>query len=176
MTKTLKLILPIFFIAVGFFGLHAQDSKAKEVFTQKELPNLILKDVYGKRVNVADYGENGKITVLSFWATWCSPCKKELNNIAYMYEDWMDDYDMELIAISIDDERNVSKVQTYVNGQAWDYEVLLDTNEDLKRMLNFQTVPYTVLIDQEGNIVYTHSGYVEGDEYVLEEKIAALVE
>ena len=146
----------------------------KEVFTGKELPSLSLNDIYGKKINVADFGKNGKITVISFWATWCSPCKKELNNISYMYEDWQDDYDMELVAISIDDVRNVSKVKTYVNGQAWEYEVLLDTNEDLKRMMNFQTVPYTVLIDQNGKIVYTHSGYVEGDEYILEEKIKAL--
>ena len=152
----------------------AQNSTAKEVFTGKELPNLSLNDMYGKKVNVADYGKNGKITVLSFWATWCSPCKKELNNISYMYEDWQEDYGMELIAISIDDVRNVSKVKTYVDGQRWEYAVLLDTNEDLKRMMNFQTVPYTVLVNQSGKIVYTHAGYVEGDEYILEEKIKAL--
>ena len=93
-----------------------------------------------------------------------------------MYEDWQDDYDMELVAISIDDVRNVSKVKTYVDGQAWDYDVLLDTNEDLKRMMNFQTVPYTVLVDQKGNIVYTHSGYVEGDEYILEDHIKELID
>ena len=82
---------------------------------------------------------------------------------------------MELVAISIDDVRNTSKVKTYVDGQAWDYDVLLDTNEDLKRMMNFQTVPYTVLIDQRGKIVYTHSGYVEGDEDILEDYIKELI-
>lgn len=171
-------VKPIFFaFSFLFISMHvsAQTSTVKEVFTVKELPSLVLNNLQGKKVNVADFGKNGKITVLSFWATWCSPCKKELNNISYMYEDWQDDYDMELIAISIDDVRNVSKVKTYIDGQAWDYEVLLDTNEDLKRMMNFQTVPFTVLVNQEGKIVYTHSGYVEGDEYILEEKIKALI-
>ena len=65
-------------------------------------------------------------------------------------------------------------MKTYVDGQAWEYQVLLDTNEDLKRMMNFQTVPYTVLVNQAGKIVYTHSGYVEVDEYILEEKLKAL--
>ena len=147
----------------------AQDgSKAKEMFTEKELPSLSIQDIYGKKVNVADYGSNGKMTVISFWATWCSPCKKELNNVSYLYEDWQEDYNMELVAISIDDARNASKVKAYVNGQGWDYEVLLDFNEDLKRLLSFQTVPFTVLVDEKGKIVYSHSGYVEGDEYVLE--------
>ncbi len=113
--------------------------------------------------------------MVSFWATWCSPCKKELNNISYLYEDWQEDYNMELVAISIDDVRNTSKVKTYVDGQAWEYDVLLDTNEDLKRMMNFQTVPFTVLINKDGRIVYTHAGYVEGDEFILEEKIKALM-
>lgn len=172
----MKNLLIIFLLFFTTASISAQDGSAvKEVFTKKELPNLVLDDMYGKKVNVSEFGKNGKVTVLSFWATWCSPCKKELNNISYLYEDWMDDYDMELIAISIDDVRNISKVKTYVNGQAWDYDVLLDTNEDLKRMMNFQTVPYTVLIDQNGYIVYTHSGYVEGDEYILEEKIKALM-
>ncbi|MCB0541075.1 MAG: TlpA disulfide reductase family protein [Chitinophagales bacterium] len=163
------------FILILFLGVNAQDkSTVKKVFTEKEIPNLTLKDIYGKSINVADYGKNGKITVFSFWATWCSPCKKELNNISQLYEFWVDDYDMELVAISVDDARNTSKVKTYANGQAWEYDVLLDDNEDLKRLMNFQTVPYTVLVDQKGKVVYTHSGYVEGDEYILEEKLKAL--
>ncbi|MDA9952258.1 MAG: TlpA disulfide reductase family protein [Chitinophagales bacterium] len=170
-----KLILTGLFLAFSLFNLSAQKESLKGVFTEKQLPSLSINDMYGKKVNVAEYGENDKITVLSFWATWCSPCKKELNNISYLYEDWQDDYDMELVAISIDDVRNTSKVKTYVDGQAWDYDVLLDTNEDLKRMMNFQTVPYTVLIDQRGKIVYTHSGYVEGDEYILEDYIKELI-
>lgn len=159
------LISSLFILNISF----AQDgSKAKEMFTEKELPSLSIQDIYGKKVNVADYGSNGKMTVISFWATWCSPCKKELNNVSYLYEDWQEDYNMELVAISIDDARNASKVKAYVNGQGWDYEVLLDFNEDLKRLLSFQTVPFTVLVDEKGKIVYSHSGYVEGDEYVLE--------
>ncbi|MCB9256549.1 MAG: TlpA family protein disulfide reductase [Chitinophagales bacterium] len=175
MKSQIKNLFLVLVSLVYFSFASAQgNSSAKEIFTIKELPSLVLSDLQGKKVNVADYGKNGKITVISFWATWCSPCKKELNNISYMYEDWQDDYDMELVAISIDDMRNTSKVKTYVDGQAWDYDVLLDTNEDLKRMMNFQTVPFTVLVNQKGIIVYTHAGYVEGDEYILEEKIKAL--
>lgn len=171
----MKKIFLVVLISFLFLGAKAQDkSNIKKVFTEKELPNIILKDINGKSKNVADYGKNGKITVLSFWATWCAPCKKELNNIAQMYDYWVEDYDMKLIAISIDDARNSAKVKTYASGQGWEYDVLLDENEDLKRMMNFQTVPYTVLVDQKGNIVYTHAGYVEGDEYILEDKIKAL--
>ncbi len=163
-------IIIAFFLFFGSF-IYGQ-SKVKEVFTKKELPNINLKNTKGKEVNVADYGKNERLTVISFWATWCSPCKKELNNISYLYEDWQEDFNVELIAISTDDVRNSSKVKAYSDGQGWPYEVLLDTNEDLKRMLNFQSVPYTLLVDKTGRIVYSHTGYVEGDEYILEEKLA----
>ena len=143
---------------------------------QKTLPNVSLKNIDGENIEIADFGKDGKITILSFWATWCSPCKKELNNIAELYEDWQADYDVELVAISVDDQRNASKIKPYVNGQAWEYTVLLDVNEDLKRALNFQTVPYTLVLNKEGEIIYEHSGYVEGDEYELEDVLKELSE
>ncbi|MCH8904275.1 MAG: TlpA family protein disulfide reductase [Bacteroidetes bacterium] len=156
----------IVLIITSFVSLaHAQD---------KKLPNVTIKKLNGDKVNIADYGKNGKITVINFWATWCVPCKKELNNIADLYPDWQKDYNVEIVAISTDDSRNTAKVKSYVNGQSWDYEILLDANQDLKRALNFQTIPFTVVVDQNGNIVSTHNGYVEGDEYILEDELRKL--
>lgn len=142
--------------------------------SNKTLPGISLKDVNGNMVNIQEYGKSGKITVISFWATWCAPCKKELENISQHYDEWKKEYNMQLIAVSIDNARNIAKVKPYVDGQGWDYEVLLDSNEELKRAMNVATVPFTILVDKNGNIVYTHQGYVEGEEYVLEEKIQQL--
>ena len=143
-------------------------------FAQDRLPEVSLQDVNGERIDLSTYAGKGKITVLNFWATWCTPCKKELNNIAPLYEDWQKDYNVEILAISIDDARNKSKVKAYVDGQSWDYHVLIDVNGILKQKLNFQQVPFTVIVDQQGNIVSRHAGYVDGDEYILEEELAKL--
>lgn len=168
-TKNMKKIILSTFVFLFAFALvsNAQTKGQK-------LPGIEIKDLSGNSVDISKYSENKKITVISFWATWCVPCKKELNNIAELYEEWTEEYDVELVAISIDDSRNMAKVKTYINGQGWEFEVLLDANSDLKRALNFQTVPYTLLVDQDGNIVYRHTGYVEGDEYILEEEIAKI--
>ena len=91
-----------------------------------------------------------------------------------VYEDWQKLYNVELVAISIDDARNTTKVKPMVDGLAWPYLVLLDPNQDLKRVLGFQNVPYVLVADKEGNIVYQHTGYVEGDEFELEEQLKAL--
>lgn len=157
-------------IAVLFFVGIASVSFAQN----KTLPDVSVQELSGKKVDIQDYAENGKITVLSFWATWCVPCKKELDNIAEYYEDWQEDYNMELVAISVDNARSATKIKTVVDSKGWEYDVLSDKNGDLKRALNFQAVPYTMVIDQEGNIVYRHDGYVEGDEYELEELLKKL--
>jgi len=84
------------------------------LFAQDTLPDISLKNLEGEKVNIQQFAENGKNTVLTFWATWCAPCKKELNNIAEIYEDWKNDYNAEVVAISVDNQRSSSKVKTYV--------------------------------------------------------------
>jgi len=171
-----KILLPAVFVLL-FQLTNAQTDKKplEKIMGEKTLPGVTLTDVNGKKVNVADYGKSGKITVLSFWATWCIPCKKELTNINDLYDDWKKKYNLQIVAVSIDDSRSTSKVKPYIDGQRWNYDVLLDVNQDLKRELNIQSVPFVVVVDQNGNIAFTHSGYVDGDEYVLEEEIQKLL-
>lgn len=145
-------------------------------FGQKGLPSVEVKTLDGQSVDIQQYAANGKITVISFWATWCSPCKKELDAIAELYDEWQKEYDMELVAITMDTQRALAKVKPMVESKGWPFIILSDANQALRNSLNFQAIPQTFLLDQEGNIVYSHSGYVPGDEYELEEKIKALTE
>ncbi len=139
-----------------------------------KLPSIEVTKLDGEKVDISTLVGNGKIVVINFWATWCVPCKKELTNINEMYEEWQKKYGVEIIAVSIDDSKNTQKVKTTVDGAGWTYTVLLDPNQDLKRALNFQAPPYSLVIDKDGNIVDTHAGYVDGDEFLLEEKLKEL--
>jgi peroxiredoxin len=139
----------------------------------KKVPSVDLKDLKGKKINTGSLGFNGPI-VISFWATWCSPCKKELNTIHDFYSDWKEETGVTLVAVSIDDEKTKNSVDTYVKGKAWDFEVLLDPNGDFKRAMGVNNVPHTFLIDKEGNIVYSHNNYAPGDEEKLYEEIKKL--
>lgn len=151
-------------------------STALTVFAQegKSLPSVEVKTLDGQTLDIKQYAEDGKITILSFWATWCSPCKKELDAIADLYDYWQEEYGAELVAITIDTQRALAKVKPMVEAKGWTYTILSDANQNLRNALNFQTIPQTFLLDQEGNIVYNHNGYVPGDEYELEDKLKAL--
>lgn len=138
------------------------------------LPSVLVKDLNGQPVNFAEYVTKGQITVVSFFATWCKPCLVELSNIDNVYAEWQEKYKMRLIAVSVDDSRTVAKVKPYVTSKNWTYDVLMDNNSDLRRALNVTNPPTTFLLDKEGKIVYTHTGYLEGDEFELEKKIAEL--
>ena len=168
--KLFQLLLLALFLSTAT-TLSAQSDSQKKY---KTLPDVNIKNLEGKSVNIQDFAKNGKITVLSFWATWCHPCKRELDAIADLYPDWQEDYDMELVAITIDDARSMRKVKPMVETKGWEYIILSDSNEDLKRALNFQTVPMTLLLNQQGQIVYEHNSYSPGDEDELEEKIKKL--
>lgn len=157
-------ILTLFTLCTISLALHAQSP----------LPSVDLKKLDGTAVSTDEIKESSKLTVLSFWATWCAPCKKELDAIADLYEDWQADYDMQLIAVTIDDARMISRVKPMVKTKGWPYEIWLDTDQALKEKLQFQTVPYTCIVDQDGNIVYKHNGYLPGDEEELAEKLAEL--
>jgi cytochrome c biogenesis protein CcmG/thiol:disulfide interchange protein DsbE len=173
--KMRKVIALAVMVSVIFIAAHAQEKKGMEkILGERSLPTLSLTDMNGKKVNVADLGKTGQITVLDFWATWCVPCKKELNNINDLYDDWKKKYNVNVVAVSIDDSRSSTKVKPYAEGQRWSYDVLLDVNQDLKRDLNIQSVPFTIVLDKTGKIVYSHSGYTEGDENILEDAIAGL--
>jgi cytochrome c biogenesis protein CcmG/thiol:disulfide interchange protein DsbE len=157
-------ILLFLFICIGGVAL-----------AQNALPSVDLKTLDNQIINTSKIENDGKPIIISFWATWCSPCKRELNNINDVYEDWVEETGVKVIAISIDDARQVYKVGPYIEGVAWEFDVLLDTNGDFKRAMNVNNVPFTFIMDGAGNIVYKHNNYAEGDEDEMYEKILELV-
>lgn len=140
----------------------------------KKFPSLKLKNLDGKEVDLNASFTKNKLTVVSFWATWCSPCKKELDAMNELYPSWQKD-GIEVIAITIDDIQQLNKVKPLAQQKKWKYTLLSDANKESMRTLNFQSIPQTFVVDKNGNILYTHSGYVAGDEYELEKKLKSFL-
>lgn len=138
---------------------------------QNKLPAVQIRDINGQPVNTAELSNDGKPFIISFFATWCKPCMRELKAIHEVYPDWQEETGVKIYIVSVDEGQNVQKVKPLVDGNGWEFDVLLDSNSDLKRALHVNIIPATFVVDGKGNIVYTHSGYTEGAEAELIEVV-----
>ncbi len=152
--------LTLFILALG----AALESSA-------QLPSVQLKDTAGNTIDASTLSNDGRPFAISFFATWCKPCLRELRAIAEVYPDWQDETGMKMYIVSIDDAQNTNKVKPLVDGEGWEYEVLLDANNDFYRALGIQAVPHAIVVDGKGRIVYNHSGYTDGAEGELIEAV-----
>ncbi len=136
------------------------------------LPNSMVKTLEGESINLYDYKDSEKPIVLAFWATWCIPCMEELSSINEKLPEWQDEAEFDFYAVSTDDARSTRKVKLLVNAKAWDFNVLLDNNQSLKRDLNVNNIPNTFIF-YKGELKFTHVGYALGEE---DELFAAIKE
>ena len=140
-----------------------------------QLPKVLVKDIAGREVSTDTLTNAGRPFIIDFFATWCKPCNRELDAISEVYDDWCEETGMKIFAVSIDQAQNVNKVKPLVDSHGWDYDVLLDPNGDFKRALGIQMIPFVLIVDGEGKIVYKHNGYTDGEEQELINKIRELV-
>jgi peroxiredoxin len=141
---------------------------------QTNLPNVPLTDLEGKKVSsTTDFSEKDQLYVFSFWATWCTPCISELDEINDLMPEWKKEVDFKMVAVSIDDSRTQKRVKPLINGKGWEFDILLDSNQDFKRALSIVNVPYTIVV-KNNKIVHVQNGYVPGNEVELLEKLKSL--
>lgn len=157
-----KLMFLMFALVMGFSA------------SAQTLPDVKVENQEGKVISIREVVD-GTPMIISFWSTTCKPCIMELNAINNALPDWLEEVDMKVVAVSVDDARTVSRARAMTQGQGWDdYTCVYDKNQDLKRAMNVSLTPHTFIVDGEGNIVYSHSGYTPGSEEELFEKIKGL--
>jgi peroxiredoxin len=153
----------IFFFFISILG-----------YSQNQMPNIELNAISGESVNLStDFNEVDKLYVFSFWATWCAPCINELEAMHKKYATWKESLNVEIIAVSIDDSKTQKRVKPFLKGKGWTYNVLLDSNQELKRALSIVNVPYTIVL-KNSKIVYVSNGYSQGSEEELFNKLKEL--
>jgi len=140
-----------------------------------QLPSITLKSMEGKSVRLDTLSNGGKPIIIDLWATWCKPCQRELSAINEAYEEWQQETGVKVIAVSVDQAQNINKVKPMVNDMGWNFEVLLDPNSDLFRAIGAASVPFTLILDGQGKVVFKSDGYADGDEEELIKKVRELV-
>jgi len=167
----MKIVFALIIVVLFSLFITAQES---EELAGRRAPNFVLENLDGDYVELNQEIGEGPV-LLSFWATWCKPCIQELTEFKKLYDDYKDK-GFKLLAISTDSERTVAKVKPYVKSKNYDFPVLYDTSGDVARIYYARAVPFTVLIDKHGAIVYTHLGYMRGDEQVVNDKVKEMIE
>lgn len=134
------------------------------LYAQKRLPDVFIEDLQRKpTVATAVLNPDGP-TLISFWATWCKPCLRELNAINAELAVWTRQTNVKFVAISADDSRTRMRVPSYVKSKNWLFANYVDANADLQRSLNILSIPHTIIVNANGEIIYQHSSYSPGDE------------
>jgi peroxiredoxin len=145
-----------------------------EEISGKKAPNFKLINIEGKYVELNSELGRGPV-LLSFWATWCKPCLEEMKEFNKIFETYKDT-GFTILSISTDTEKTIAKVKPFIKSKDYKFNVLLDTNSEVARKYYASDMPFTVLINKNGNIVYTHLGYMKGDEKKIESLIKELLE
>ncbi len=135
------------------------------------LPDFSLSDINGQQFHAREH-VGKEVMVISFWATWCAPCKQLLTKLSKIKTDHPA---IRVVAISIDDSSTMVGVRPYIMGKKFDFTVLLDSDGKVVRMFDPQMkVPVTVVVDKTGAIVYSRIGYLPGDEKEIQKTIEDL--
>ena len=167
----MKLLVLLIFMLISSFTAFAQND---EDHTGRKAPNFKLVNIDGKYVELNKETGNGPV-LISFWATWCKPCLEEMAEFNKIFNEYKDK-GFTILAISTDSEKSVAKVKPYIKSKGYDFPVLLDTNNEVARKYYAQQIPFSVMIDKNGDIIYSHLGYMKGDERKVKQLVSEMLE
>ncbi len=163
----MRKLIAISFVLAGLLAMIAGAAAAGDL-------NFKLKPLEGKKkVELAKVLETGP-ALIAFWATWCHPCQEELIHIQKLYEIYADS-GMSFYAVSIDDAKTASKVKAVAKGKRFTLPILLDPEQEAMRTFGLSNVPGVYILDQDGKLLYQHTGYKSGDEAVLEVNVRTIL-
>lgn len=144
------------------------------IFGQNAFPQVAVEDLNGQKIDLPVYFQDGNPKIVSLWATWCGPCRMELNALKKVYPKWKKNYNVEIVAITVDFPSMLNRAKDMFEKNEWDYTFLYDKDQELLKELGIRAIPYSMLIDGQGNIQSVQTGYFPGYEKELEMKIKAL--
>jgi len=160
--KTISILITAILFVVG------------SLFGQKSIPDATVYALDGEKIQLKEYFADGSPKLVSLWATWCGPCKMELKALKDSYPKWKEKYGMEIVTVSVDVPQMIGRAQKMFEANGWDYTFLHDKDQQLMNMLNIRGIPYSMLVDGNGEVVSVQMGYSPGYEKQIEQKLKTL--
>ena len=120
-------------------------SMASDAFGQT-LPDVKVENARGEEIRLRSL-VNGKPLIISYWSIACKPCIQELNAINDVIEEWREEADFDVVAVSVDDVRMQASAKAKATALGWDFICIYDTNQELKRAMNVNLTPQSFVVD-----------------------------
>jgi thiol-disulfide isomerase/thioredoxin len=137
------------------------------------LPDLSVRLLDGKQVRLSALLEEGPLLV-SFWATWCAPCKKEMRFLEEFHQKYNEN-SFRVLAISTDSPKSMSKVKSYIRAKKYTFLVGIDPNQEIAKKMNAPLMPTTLILNKDRKVSWYHQGFIPGDEKEIEAQIRAVL-
>ncbi|MDO4160229.1 MAG: TlpA disulfide reductase family protein [Prevotellaceae bacterium] len=114
--------------------------------------NFTMTDINGKQVKAVEEFAKHKITVIDFWASWCGPCRQEMPNLVSLYDKYKDK-GLGIIGISLDENRSDWEKAVKSMNMTWvQLSELNGWDNSVARTYGIQAIPFTIIVDQNGNL------------------------
>lgn len=155
MKKLILLSLIVLFLPVKSFSQYYND------FSKQDLD--------GNQITLSKLLEKGPV-MISFWATWCAPCKEEMKKMQPLYEKYKSQ-GFTYVAINQDNQKSISKVKAFISSNEYTFPVVLDIDKKIFQDYLGVGLPYSLIIDKNKKITAKHLGYITGDEVTIEKEI-----
>ena len=169
------LLLPLLFSLL----LCSDDKDVVPDYTFKGTNYLIkgnesLKITKNESLVLSEYISSGP-TLISFWFLTCVPCKKEMSFLDE-YNKKYRDTGFQVLSINTDPKRAAKGVKNYIKDKKYSFDIVSDLNGKYLKRVGASACPFTILVDENGNIFWDHLGFELGEEEILEQKIVELIE
>ena len=154
-------------VAIIFTAIYAD--KQRDIM----VPDLSVRLLDGKKVRLSALLEEGPLLV-SFWATWCAPCKKEMIFLEEFHQKYNEN-SFRVLAISTDSPKSMSKVKSYIRAKKYTFLVGIDPNQEIAKKMNALLMPTTLILNKDRKVSWYHQGFIPGDEKEIEAQIRAVL-
>jgi peroxiredoxin len=159
-----------FLCALGLGFLGTVSLAAVPTLMGKEAPDFVLKSMDGRNVRLSEF--RGEVVLINFWARWASESRLEmpaLDKINATYSR------AGLVVIGVSVDEDLVRAREFAAAMKVGYPILFSTTADIGRAYLLQKMPMTILVDREGVVRYSNSGYRRGDDHAYLDKIRELM-
>ena len=139
----------------------------------RKFPHVNFNLFNGSKTSIEELLNKGPL-VIQFWAIWCSPCKKEMYYLDKIQKEYKD-MGVNVVCVNTDNLKSIPKAKAFVRQKKYNLLIASDPSAEIFKKLNASVMPTTIIFDQNGQIVYSKEGYINGDEKNVEEKLKSML-